>query len=261
MSSHRETREAAGAPSARAAGAGFLHHLYAATRETALVVALALVLSLVIKTWLLQAFFIPSGSMEDTLLEGDRVIVSKLVPDVVPVQRGDIVVFRDPDHWLPPTTAVDRGPLVNGLTDVLEYLGLLPSSAEDHLIKRVIGLPGDTVTCCDASGRLLVNGVAITEPYLKPGDVPSSMSFDITVPEGRVWVMGDHRSNSEDSRFHDPEGDGSQGSVPISDLTGRAVLRVWPLSRLGWLDRFADTFATVPNASAGSPRPVPTGQP
>ena len=173
MSSHRETREAAGAPSARAAGAGFLHHLYAATRETALVVALALVLSLVIKTWLLQAFFIPSGSMEDTLLEGDRVIVSKLVPDVVPVQRGDIVVFRDPDHWLPPTTAVDRGPLVNGLTDVLEYLGLLPSSAEDHLIKRVIGLPGDTVTCCDASGRLLVNGVAITEPYLKPGDVPS----------------------------------------------------------------------------------------
>ena len=108
MSAHREAREAAGAPTTRAAGAGFLHHLYAATRETALVVALALVLSLVIKTWLLQAFFIPSGSMEDTLLEGDRVIVSKLVPDVVPVQRGDIVVFRDPDHWLPPTTAVDR---------------------------------------------------------------------------------------------------------------------------------------------------------
>lgn len=245
--SERPDRRSTAVPPTR--GRTFLTTLYAATRETTIVVALALVLSLVVKTWLLQAFYIPSGSMEDTLLEGDRVIVSKLVPEAVPVQRGDVVVFADPGEWLPPTTPVDRGPLVNGITGVLEYVGLLPSSAEDHLIKRVIGLPGDHVTCCDAEHRLTVNGVGVDEPYLKPGDVASSLTFDITVPEGRLWVMGDHRSNSEDSRFHDPEGDGVAGSVPLSKVTGRAVVIVWPLDRAGLLSRPAAAFRSVPAPS------------
>ncbi len=227
------------------------HRVYAAIRETVIVVALALVLSLVVKTWLVQAFYIPSGSMEDTLVRGDRVIVNKLVPGVVPLQRGDVVVFEDPGQWLPPsTTTTSSGPVLGAVQRALEFVGLMPSASEDHLIKRVIGLPGDHVTCCDPQNRLVVNGIPITEPYLKPGDVPSSMAFSITVPAGRIWVMGDHRSNSEDSRFHDPAGDGSQGSVPITKVTGRAVAIVWPLADVGWLSRPAETFATVPEPSA-----------
>lgn len=215
----------------------FFGHLYAATRELAIVVTLALVLSLIVKTWLLQAFFIPSGSMEDTLAIGDRVVVNKLVPGVVPVERGDVVVFEDPDNWLPPTTPVDQGPLLNGAREALEFIGLLPSSSEDHLIKRVIGLPGDHVACCAPDGRLTINGNPVEEAYVKAGAQPSAIPFDITVPADRVWVMGDNRGNSEDSRFHDPNRDGAKGSVPIDRITGRAVAVVWPFDRLGWLSR------------------------
>lgn len=222
-----------------------------ATRELLIVAVLALALSLVVKTWFVQAFYIPSGSMQDTLLVGDRVLVNKLVPGVVDVRRGDVVVFTDPGDWLPPAHAVDRGPLLNGIQRGLEFVGLLPASGEDHLIKRVIGLPGDHVACCDAEGHLTVNGVAVVEPYVRSGDVASTREFDITVPAGRVWVMGDHRSNSEDSRFHDPTGDGSEGSVPIERVTGRAVVTVWPVTRLGGLDRFASVFADVPAPRAG----------
>lgn len=232
---------------ARHESTGSLRRTYLAVREIAIVAVLAIALSLVVKTWLAQAFYIPSGSMEDTLSVGDRVIVNKLVPGAVPLQRGDIVVFEDPGNWLPPTTPADHGPLLNALERGLEFVGLMPSSAEDHLIKRVIGLPGDHVKCCTTDGKLQVNGVAIEEPYVKPGDVPSSMSFDITVPAGRIWVMGDHRSNSEDSRFHDPDGNGRGGSVPVADVTGRAFVIVWPLGHAEWLGRAVDTFSGVPH--------------
>ena len=129
---------------ARHESTGSLRRTYLAVREIAIVAVLAIALSLVVKTWLAQAFYIPSGSMEDTLSVGDRVIVNKLVPGAVPLQRGDIVVFEDPGNWLPPTTPADHGPLLNALERGLEFVGLMPSSAEDHLIKRVIGLP---VTC------------------------------------------------------------------------------------------------------------------
>ncbi len=223
-----------------------------AVKEVVLVLVMAMVLSFVVKTWFLQAFFIPSGSMEDTLLVGDRVVVSKLTPGPFDLSRGDVVVFEDPGGWLGEVPPVERSGASGAVHDALVFVGLLPSESEDHLIKRVIGLPGDRVVCCDAQRRLTVNGVPLTEPYLKPGDEPSSVSFDITVPAGRVWVMGDHRSDSEDSRFHDDAGDGSDGSVPISRITGRAVTVVWPFSRFGWLSDHPDTFSGVPARPPGS---------
>jgi signal peptidase I len=222
----------------------------AAVREIGIVVVMALGLSFVVKTWLLQAFFIPSGSMEDTLLVGDRVIVSKLTPGPVDLKRGDVVVFRDPGGWLDAVPPVTRSGVSGTIHDGLVFVGLLPAESEDHLIKRVIGLPGDHVECCTTEGGLMINGVAIEEPYLKPGDDPSSLDFDITVPAGHLWVMGDHRSDSEDSRFHDPSETGRDGAVPIDVVTGRAVATVWPLARADWLSAYATTFAQVPGGRA-----------
>jgi signal peptidase I len=218
-------------------------------RESVIVVVLALLLSLIVKTWLLQAFYIPSGSMEDTLLTGDRVIVNKLVPSPISVQRGDVIVFEDPDHWLPAPAPVQRSKLASVMNSTLLFVGLLPSDEGNHLIKRVIGLPGDHVVCCDNHQRLTVNGVALTEPYLFPGDTPSQESFNITVPAGKVWVMGDHRSNSGDSRPHDQNSGGAKGSVPESLIVGRAITVVWPIQHLAWLSEPSQTFAAVPSAT------------
>ena len=239
--------------------------LGAAVKEFAIVVGMALVLSFIVKTWLLQAFYIPSGSMEDTLVLNDRVIVSKLTPGPVDLKRGDIVVFADPGEWLDETPANKRGPLATVVTETLTFVGLLPDNAENHLIKRVIGLPGDNVVCCDEGGRITINGTAIKEPYLKPGDAASEQDFYITVPSGRVWVMGDHRSNSADSRVHDgPENDGSQGSVDERLIVGRAVALVWPLDHLTWLSNPTATFANVPApdpSGASAPTDDPQGGP
>ena len=229
---------------------GALGVLGAAVKEVAIVVVLALGLSFVVKTWLLQAFFIPSGSMEDTLRVGDRVVVSKLTPGPIDLQRGDVVVFSDPGGWLDAMPPVTRSGPSGALHDALVFVGLLPAESEDHLIKRVIGLPGDHVVCCTTEGGLMVNDVAIDEPYLKRGDDPSTLDFDVTVPAGHLWVMGDHRSDSEDSRFHDPSGNGRDGAVPIDAVTGRAVATVWPLARADWLSAYHSTFADVPAGAA-----------
>ncbi|HYN30343.1 MAG TPA: signal peptidase I [Dermatophilaceae bacterium] len=202
-----------------------------ALREVVVVVVMALALSFVIKTWLLQAFYIPSSSMEDTLLVGDRVVVNKLVPGAMDLQRGDVVVFSDPGDWLVATPRESQGTVRDAVHEGLVFVGLLPSTSDDHLIKRVVGLPGDRVSCCGADGRLQVNGEPLDEGYVRPGDPPSTIPFDITVPADRVWVMGDHRSDSEDSRYHDDAGDGRTGSVPLTDVTGRAVAVVWPFDR------------------------------
>jgi signal peptidase I len=145
-------------------------------------------------------------------------------------------------------------------------VGLLPSDEGNHLIKRVVGLPGDTVSCCSTDGRLRVNGVPITEPYLFPGDVPSEIEFAVTVPAGKIWVMGDHRSDSSDSRYNDVLGTeagadpkdntGVYGSVPIDNVVGSAFSIVWPLNRATWLGNPSDTFAAVP--AAGTPAPTPS---
>jgi len=206
--------------------------LFAAGREILLVLAIALGLSLLIKTFLVQAFFIPSVSMENTLLIGDRVLVSKLTPGPFELKHGDIVVFADSGKWLPPSDHQSEGAIRDGIRSGLMFVGLLPADSDEHLIKRVIGLPGDKVACCDAQGRVTVNGKAIDEPYLYPGDVPSSQPFSITVPAGRLWVMGDHRSDSADSRSH-PDSFG--GTIPLSDVVGKAFVKVWPLDRIGTL--------------------------
>lgn len=227
---------------------GFGARLGSAVKEVFIVLAMALVLSFIVKTFLIQAFFIPSESMEDTLLVGDRVVVSKLSPTLVDIDRGDVIVFDDPGDWLDPAPAADRGAALNALRDGLMFVGLLPDTSEGHLIKRVIGLPGDTVQCCDAEGRLLVNGTAIDErAYLKPGQGEDTQEFNITVPEGRLWVMGDNRGDSSDSRFHDPGGTGAEGAVPIDLVVGKAVLKVWPLDRVGRLSDHDDVFADVPD--------------
>jgi signal peptidase I len=218
-------------------------------RESAIVISLALLLSLIVKTWLMQGFYIPSESMENTLLVGDQVIVSKLTPSPISLKRGDVIVFEDPDHWLPARVPIQRHPLAGALHLTLVFVGLLPSDEGSHLIKRVIGLPGDHVVCCDFK-KLTVNGVALSEAYLFPGDAPSQEPFDITVPAGRVWVMGDHRSKSGDSRPHDQGSGGVKGSVPESLIVGRAFTVVWPVAQWSWLANPGETFAKVPAATA-----------
>ncbi|MFP5345642.1 MAG: signal peptidase I [Actinomycetes bacterium] len=225
-------------------------------RETVIVVGTALILSLLIKTFLVQAFYIPSESMEQTLVTGDRVLVSELTPGPFELHRGDIVVFRDPGGWLTDVPQPQRGPVASGVVKVLTFVGILPQDAGEHLIKRVIGLPGDHVACCDAQGRVTINGAPLNEPYLAPGAVPSERTFDVVVPAGRVWVMGDNRQNSRDSRWHmDLPG---QGTVDEHLIVGRAFVTIWPPSRWTWLSDYKQTFADVP---AAEPAHVGAGQP
>jgi signal peptidase I len=211
-------------------------------RELPVILVAALVLSLLIKSFLVQAFFIPSGSMEQTLAVGDRVFVNKLVTRFGDVERGDVVVFRDPADWLddPPAPAEGTGQVREALRDGLEFVGLAPSSSGDDLIKRVIGVGGDRVACCDAEGRVTVNGVPLEEDYLFPGNDPSETTFDVEVPEGHLWVMGDHREQSLDSRAHIGEPGG--GMLPEEDVVGRAFVVVWPFDRFKGLSR-PDTFS------------------
>jgi signal peptidase I len=213
--------------------------------ETAVVLGTALVLSLLIKTFLVQAFSIPSGSMEDTLLIGDRVLVSKLTPGPFALHHGDVVVFKDPGGWLFASPTADETPVRRALTTV----GLLPEDYGEHLIKRVIGLPGDQVACCDAQGRLTVNGVGVDETYVRAGNKPSDDKFSITVKAGDLWVMGDNRSQSEDSRRHPTIND---GQVPESLVVGKAFVIVWPLNRFGGVTEPETVFARVPEHAAAS---------
>jgi len=200
-------------------------------REIPILVAVALAIALLVKTFLVQAFFIPSESMENTLLVGDRVLVNKFSARFGgDVQRGQVIVFKDPGGWLDDGQDDTTGnPVVQRLKDVFSFVGLLPSQSEKDLIKRVIGVAGDKVVCCDDRGRITVNGVPLDEPYLYPGDKPSDRQFSITVPPNRLWVMGDHRSDSADSRSH-MEGPGN-GTIPTENVVGRAFVSVWPINR------------------------------
>lgn len=233
-------------PPRRSAAGG----LFAAVKETVLVVAVALVVSLVVKTFLLQAFFIPSQSMEQTLDIGDRVIVGKLTPGPFDLHRGDVVVFSDPGGWLSATAPAQRGAVGTVVADALTFVGLLPEDSEDHLIKRVVGLPGDHVVCCDAGGQLTVNGDPVDESdYLAAGAAPSLDPFDVTVPEGQLWVMGDNRPESADSRYNREKAYG--GFVPVDLVVGRAYAVVWPFSHWSWLGT-PSAFDEVPGTSGVS---------
>jgi signal peptidase I len=202
-------------------------------RRVQLIGALVTVgLMIAVRAFFFQAYFIPSPSMEQTLDVGDRVLVNKMSYEVGHPRRGQIVVFNGANSFEP------EGHHHHGFfSPVLSLFGAAPS--EDDFIKRVIGIPGDHVQCCDATGHLQVNGIPLTEPYLYPGDVPSGEHFDVVVPPGRLWVMGDHRSRSADSRAH--LGDPGGGTVPIDKVVGRAVAIVWPLNHAGWL-RIPDSF-------------------
>ncbi len=225
---------------ARARGVGLF------LRDIAVIFVIAVIISVGIKTFLIRSFYIPSGSMENTLQISDRIIVNQLVPGVVPLQRGDVVVFQDPGGWLPGQATVAVNPVTGAIDWVLTAVGLSASDSNDHLIKRVIGLPGDTVMCCNAVGQMEVNGVPLDEPYLKLPDGVDKVSFtdfSVTVPEGAIWVMGDNRYNSQDSRYQ--TGTPSKGFVPIDNIVGRAFVVTWPAEHWGWLDDYPSTFRGV----------------
>jgi signal peptidase I len=225
-----------------------------AVKEIPLLVGVAVLIALVLKTFLVQAFYIPSESMEPGLVRNDRILVQKVsywfggTP-----QRGDVVVFKDPGGWLrdEQTGPKKEDPVVvKQVKEGLTFIGLLPSDNEKDLIKRVIGVGGDHVKCCDAQGRMTVNGVPLAEgDYLYPGNAPSTQQFDITVPKGRLWVMGDHRANSADSRAHQNTDYG--GTVSEDSVVGRAMVIAWPLGHWNTLKE-PKTFASVSNSVSGT---------
>lgn len=199
--------------------------------EIPLTLVAALLLALLLKTFLVQIFYIPSGSMEDTLMIGDRVAVNRLEYRIDEPQRGDVVVFDGVGSFIPEELApAGEDPISAFLSEVGRTLGLIPPP-DTVFVKRVIGVGGDRVTCCDDQGRLLVNGQPLDEPYLYPGDVPSMTPFDVLVPDGALWMMGDHRSASADSRSH--LGDPGGGMVPVDRAIGKVFAKIWPFDRWG----------------------------
>ncbi len=223
-------------------------------KELAFVVIGALIVSSLLRAFVGQMFIIPSESMENTLLIGDRVVVQKITD----FQRGDVVVFSDPTDWLGAEPVGERGPL----DSVLDFIGFPTASSPGHLIKRVIGMPGDKVKCCDADGRLTVNGAALNETsylYTAPDGVqvePSAVRFEVVVPAGRIFVMGDHRDVSADSRCHLSDQSlqyrGAPAFVPENLVVGPAFAIAAPFNRAQLLKR-PTTFDTVPAPTAPAP--------
>ena len=207
-------------------------------RETGTIILYALIIAFVIKTFLIRGFYIPSGSMENTLQVNDRVFINVAGSYFNDPKRGDVVVFKDSQGWIP-SGQKSSNPISDGLT----FVGILPDTSSNYLVKRVIGLPGDTVES-DGSGKIKVNGIEITEPYLHPGSNPSDIPFKVTVPEGKYFMMGDHRDNSADSRFHIADG---HAFIPRDDIAGTVFVIAWPLNHFGMLDDEKKVFDSVPN--------------
>jgi len=226
-------------------------------RDLSVIVIAALILTILLKAFVVQVFSIPSGSMENTLLPGDRILVNKMVYRIRPIDRGDIVVFSGSGSWDPPT----QGPgnlFARAWDDVTGLVGIAGPGTD--YVKRVIGVPGDHVVCCNALGQVTVNGVALSEKsYIYPGAAPSQIRFNITVPPGRLWVMGDNRADSDDSRYR--TGDPGGGTIPESAVVGRAFVIIWPLSRITDLP-IPNTFQQAglrAAAAAGTAQPAAVG--
>ena len=222
---------------------------FALLRDIVVIVLVAVLVSFMVKTFLVRSFYIPSGSMETTLIVDDRILVDEITPRFGGYARGDVVVFRDPGGWLPPSTQPDRAPVVEAWEWALSLVGLAAPDSEDHLIKRVIGLPGDHVECCNALGQITVNGVPIDESayiQIPPGESAASAdAFDVVVPANSLWVLGDNRYRSKDSRYNQDQP--GKGFVPLDNVVGRAFLVTFPFSRFGPIDFHHDVFAGIPD--------------
>lgn len=212
--------------------------LWAFVKEVVIVLSIALILSSLVRAFFFQAFYVPSASMEETLQLQDRIIASKISKLYSPVDRGDIVVFRDPGGWLPDIEG-SSNPVVRALI----FVGLLPSDEGKDLVKRVIAKGNDDVICCDEAGRITVNNIPLEESYLKPGVSTDQVNFQITVPEGRFFVMGDNRPNSRDSRYHLET---AYGTIPESHIVGKVNFRIWPFDRFARLDT-PEIFDAIPD--------------
>jgi signal peptidase I len=226
---------------------GFLVFL----RDVLVIIVIAALVSFVVKTFIVRSFYIPSASMERTLLVNDRILVDELTPRWTPYERGDVVVFKDPGGWLegqiqPPA----QPPLLEAVDWVMNLVGISATDSQDHLVKRIIGLPGDHVVCCNALGQITINGAPIDElGYLNlpDGDTAASNDpFDVVVPEGALWLLGDNRDRSRDSRAHQDLPNG--GFVPLDNVVGKAFLTTWPLDRLGPIDGHHNSFNGVPDS-------------
>jgi len=223
-------------------------------RDLLIIFVVALLISFMIKTFLIRSFYIPSGSMENTLQIDDRIIVNQLEPGLIPIKRGDVLVFKDPGGWLLPQPEIVQNPIVASADWLLSVIGLSAPDSNDHLIKRAIGLPGDHVVCCNALGQMSVNDIPIDESeyvLLPAGQTAVSKDdFDVTIPAGSLWMMGDNRYNSKDSRYN---GDtAGKGYVPIENVVGRALVVSWPLAHWAWLDDYPDVFRDVELTDKGS---------
>ena len=210
-------------------------------REGGTVILYALVIAFLVKTFLLRGFYIPSGSMEQTLQVNDRVFINVAGSYFSEPKRGDVIVFKDSQGWIPSTQKTS-----SPLKDALSFAGILPDTSSNFLVKRVIGTPGDVVES-DGNGKIKVNGVEITEPYLYPGNPPSEMPFKVTVPAGKYFVMGDHRSNSADSRYHISDG---TAFISKDDVQGNVFVVAWPLNHFGLLQDQSSVFSSVPEPTS-----------
>jgi signal peptidase I len=212
------------------------------------IVGAGLMLMLLVRGLVVQSFYIPSGSMEPTLQPADRILVNK-IGVASSLQRGELVVFDGTHSFagLHGGTRSDRGSALGSALDTVASTLSIGINESDY-VKRVVGLPGDHVVCCDDKGLLTVNDVAVEEPYLYPGDKPSDLTFEVTVPAEGIWVMGDHRSDSADSRAH--MGDPGGGMVRLDDVIGRAAMVYWPLDRAGILAA-PDSLKRIPAITVG----------
>lgn len=229
----------------------FAQHAGAFVKELLAVVIGAIIVASLLRGFVGQMFIIPSVSMQNTLQVDDRVVVEKLSS----IKRGQVVVFADPGGWLTGTRPEARGPVGRAL----EFVGVLPDTSTEHLIKRVVGMPGDHVVCCDAKGRIIVNDVPLNEEsylYTSPDGVladPSKIRFDVVVPADRIFVLGDNRGASRDSRCHlndtgAGQTKGENAFVPMDDVVGRSFAVAWPVSEAHRLP--------IPATYAGVPAPV-----